>query len=517
MKPVCTECGRISVPVETVHGLNGKDTIKLKCGHIVFDYPLPEVKDWASFQSIHGKRPYPFQAKSCEFAVQANLRCIFTHRMRLGKTIITTMLLNKFDEQLGKTLIICKVSLTVQWLMEVFEWSRLMAQRIETSKEPLHLDNFDVFIVSQDLLRDVPWRDKVVFRTIILDEVQNFKNTDAKRTKAVMQIAAKADFVIGLSGTPVKNHMAEYYPILHMVRPDLFPTEAGFIAKYVEHYYNGYAFQYGGIRNKKEFDEKTASFILGYTREEVMPELPRVRRTFRFLDLDSRTNDAYKKTLARWKDAYFKQGETAEERFAIKGEQRQELMVMYQIIGLAKVKPTIEYVEEVLDTSNGDAEKLVLFIEHIQVGNMLEDGLNVLMRNRGLDPVQRIRGGVDAEDAEAIAKTVRNSPNCRILLASTRACNEGKDFSFCNQAVMVERQWNATNEEQAEARLIHPTRISEFVDVNYMVARKTMDEAHAQLVEKKREISHQAVGEDVVKWSESDFMTELAAILSKEI
>ena len=438
--------------------------------------------------------------------------------MRLGKTIIAAMLLNKFEEQFGKTLIVCKATLTVQWLMEIFEWSRIMAQRIESAKEPLHMDSFDVFIISQDLLRDVPWKDKTVFRTIILDEVQNFKNVEAHRTKAVMSIASKAEFVIGLSGTPIKNHMAEYYPILHMTRPDVFRSETSFINEHVEHYNTGYGFKYGGARNLRSFHEKTDSFILGYTREEVMPELPRVRRTFRFLDLDPRTNDAYRKALAKWKDAYFEKGETAEERFIIQGKQRETMMLMYQIVGMAKVRPTIDYIEEILDTDNGDSlEKVVLFIEHIAVGDLIESGLNALMKTRGLDPIGRIRGGVDAIEAEAIAKAVRTNPKCRVLIASTRGCGEGKDFSFCDQAVMVERQWNASNEEQAECRLIHPEKLEAFVDVIYMVARKTMDEPHAQLVEKKREICHTAVGEDVVKWDKSDFMQELMIILAKEV
>jgi len=432
--------------------------------------------------------------------------------MRLGKTIICCMLLKRYQEQLGKTLIICKANLTVQWLMEVFEWSGIMAQRIETSKEPLHLDSFDVFIVSMDLLRDAPWKDKQVFKTLILDEVQNLKNVNAKRTQAAMTLAEKADFVWGLSGTPIKNHMAEYYPILHMVRPDLFRTETGFISQFVDYYNDGYGFKYGGAKNLKTFQEKTKEFIFGYTREEVMPQLPRVRRTFRFLDLEQRTNEAYKKTLNRFKEAYFTNPTDASEKFAAQAKKREEMLNLYQIVGLSKVRPTIEFVEEILD-ANGD--KVVLFVEHIGVGDLIQSGLDQILKARSLPPSLRIRGGISAAESEAIQKQARTDPGFRCLIASTRACGEGKDFSFCDQAIMVERQWNAANEEQAECRLIHPTKADTFVDCTYMVARKTMDEQYAQLVEKKREISHAAVGEDVVKWQQSDFMKDLMDIIAR--
>ena len=147
---------------------------------------------------------------------------------------------------------------------------------------------------------------------------------------------------------------------------------------------------------------------------------------------------------------------------------------------------------------------------------MLESGLNNILKAKGLSSCYRIRGGIDAEDSEDITRRMRADDKGRILIASTRACQEGKDFSFCHEGIMVERQWNASNEEQAECRLIHPTRASDPIDITYMVARKTIDEAHAQLVEKKREISHKALGEDVAKWADSDFMAELSQYLLRE-
>jgi SNF2 family DNA or RNA helicase len=78
---------------------------------------------------------------------------------------------------------------------------------------------------------------------------------------------------------------------------------------------------------------------------------------------------------------------------------------------------------------------------------------------------------------------------------------------------MVERQWNAANEEQAEARFTRIGSVAETVDVTYMVARKTYDEAQAKLIEKKREIHHEAIGESVADWKDSDFMRELKEIM----
>ena len=347
MRPICPICGKVSIQHARILGLNGKNTLDLKCGHTIQEDVLPEYRDWQDLRSLKGKRLYPFQTRSCEIARDMRLRFICTHRMRLGKTVICCSLLKKYKQQMGRTLIVCKANLTVQWLMEVFEWSTIMSQRIETSKDPLY-PNFEVFIISMDLLKAVPWAKTEVFKTVILDEVQNFKNLAAQRTKAAKDIALRAEYVIGLSGTPIKNHMAEYYPILHMVRPDRFPTEAGFVSTYVDYYNSGYGFRYGGAKNYKTFQEKTKEFIFGYTREEVMPDLPQISRSFRFLDLDKQVDQSYRKVLGRWREAYINAGDDAQQRFAQKGKQRQELMNMYSIIGLAKVKPTMDFVEEFL-------------------------------------------------------------------------------------------------------------------------------------------------------------------------
>ncbi len=514
MRPTCPECGRISRLESVVHGLDGSDTILLKCGHELKDLIFPVFKDWEDFHSLNGHTPYPFQIRSIDLALKAGMRFVCTHEMGLGKTIIAAMLMKRYKEQFGRTLIVCKASLTVQWFMEMFEWAGVMAQRIETSREPLHHNSFKVVIVSMDTLKLCDWRKDEVFRTVILDEVQNLKNANAARTQAAMDVASRADYVIGLSGTPVKNHMGEYFQILHAVRPDIFRSEAGFLHDHVATYNDGYGFKFGGASNIRRFREITKDFVFGFARKEVAPELPIIRRTFRFLELDKDVDRIYRERLARFRDAYFKKGETNEERFKIHTKQREEMMGLYHIVGMAKVKPTIEFVEEFLDEVEN--EKIVLFVEHIAVGDLLESGINKLLAQRHLDPCVRIRGGIDATESSQLEQCFKSGPRRRVLVASTRGCGEGKNFQFCSRAVMVERQWNAANEEQAEARFTRIGSVAETVDVTYMVARKTYDEQVAKLIEKKREIQHSAVGEDVVGWKKSDFMRELMDLMARE-
>jgi SNF2 family DNA or RNA helicase len=205
-------------------------------------------------------------------------------------------------------------------------------------------------------------------------------------------------------------------------------------------------------------------------------------------------------------------------------------MRMRQIVGLAKVEPTTEYVEEWLEQHDEEKDllafegqevkirakpKLVVFIHHINVGTVLEGNLNTLLAARGDQPCIRLMGGLSGEDSSAIEREFRENPKRRILIASTLAAGEGKNFQFCSDAVLMERQWNPPNEEQAETRFTRPGSTASQVNVLYPVAVGTVDEYLAELVEKKRTF----LATTKNKWgdaSESEIMKELMSRLSTE-
>jgi SNF2 family DNA or RNA helicase len=385
LRTKCPECGIMARGIGTEKVYDYVDNLRyrvdyLYCGHQLitdafkpFRFDVLKTKD--------GDKLYPFQVKACNFGVEADLRVLYTLEMGLGKTVIAASLLKAYYNKLTPILIVCKSSLTIQWLMETFKWAGRMACIIENGKEKPDFEFFQVYICSMDLLRRSKWAndENVVFRTVVIDEVQHIKNPGAQRTQLIRRICSRADNVIGLSGTPIKNHAAEYFTILNILYPHLFPQEAGFISQWVQSYWDSEAmkFRHGGIRHWKRFQELTGDFILRYTREEVMPEIPKVQRTFMFCDLGDELKKMYSKSLDKFKTAYDDKmlGENKWEAGAALQESMNE---MRQVIGLAKVKPTVEYIRDFLESwSNGSKRKIVVFAHHIRAADMLEDALCV--------------------------------------------------------------------------------------------------------------------------------------------
>lgn len=459
--------------------------------------------------SEDGKLLYHFQVESVKFGEAANYRCLFGHEMGLGKTVITLAELKLHKEELCPALIVCKASLKFQWLKEIVRWCGMdfPAQILEGKDSLIKLP---VTIVSFDLLRNLNGRLKGRYKTVIIDECQLIKNTEAKRSKEVAALCEDTPHVMALSGTPIKNNASEYYSILHNLKPDRFHNEWAYIQRYVDSFWDGYKMKYAGLKNPERFHNDTKDFILRYERKEVMPELPNVSRNFRYSDLGAQVELAYNDRLEQFQEEY---GDGTQ----IGGKETWSNLMghiaeLRHITGRAKVLPTRDFVEEFLDDNE---RKLTLFVHHIDVGSLLSMQIDELLAERGLLPCLQFSGSLPSEARQAMIEEFQRDDKRRVMVASTLAGGEGINLQFCSDCVLVERQWNPANEEQAECRFVRIGQTSEKVSATYAIAVGTIDEMFAELVEKKRQWVKQTLGDDHVQWEESTLIRELMDLLSK--
>ena len=519
LKPHCPKCGKPAVVANEVEFPNATGVF-LRCGHHLY-VEREEVKDEtlqeiAEFCSKKGDHLYKFQQDAVKFGIDANFRALYALEMRLGKTPITCCLLKLYKKKLCPSLIICKATLTIQWWKELYNWSDYMSQLLDGGNSQPFPEHFDTLIVSMDTIRNVKWLDSIEVKSVIIDECQHFKNTDASRTKALQRILTNKEYLFHLSGTPIKNHAGEFFVTLNSIDPMNFRSREGFYSRWIETYWDGYKMRTGGINKyrEKEFHEITKKFILRMTREEVAPDLPKVRRTFQFVELGKQEDKALKKEFENYLDIYYE----SEGGDKLGHAQRlgESINRMRQIVAYSKIDPTVEFICEFLESTNGEKKKIIIFTHHIQPTDLLESKLNEQLKEMGLKPASRIKGGMPVELTVKIEDEIRADPDRRVLIASTLASGEGKTFDFCANLVMMERQWNPANEEQAEARPISVKNPASYVDANYMIVEGSVDDILTQVVEEKRQNVAQAMGDKVVKWQESDVMRELQSRLAKQ-
>jgi len=529
-KPKCAECGK-RVEVEREFKIANMVFTKFKCGHSIQSANELSISPFEAIKaerSLKGHIPFDFQATTVSFLEEAGGRGIVNHEMGLGKTAIAALLAKRNIEVLTPALIFTKAGLTVNVAKEYIEWAGLIPQII-TTKDPIpDFDFYKVFIVSVDTFWRLPWgqverfdsrnpeyaaiRDR--FKHVVIDEVQTVKNPTAKRTLAVKQVGAGKK-VVTLSGTPIKNNAAEYFIPLHLVRPDVFPTEAGFMKQHVDSYFNGKGWKIGGLKSPTRFKQLTADWIIRFERSEVLPDLPKIFRQFHSATIE---NKAAKQAYENELDSFI---EFMDERDD-KPSATDFINIlaffarMRHITGLAKVDPCVEYIEEFLDEHEPDTddinfmpEKITIFAHHKDVVELLDLKLTALLTKRGYNAPRKITSDVKATDRVKLLEEMAQNPNDRVLIASTLAAGEGLNMQFMSNCIILERQWNPANEEQAESRFPRPGSTASQVNAIYMLSAGTIDDMLTELVERKRSIMKQVLDGKSEKWDESSLMKEL--------
>ena len=482
---ICPYCEEVTSGVDEYRTDESLIT-NLACGHTLVK-PIESAGQAAykDIRSLSGKTPFPFQIESAEFAENAGLRWGCLHEMGLGKTVCD-LIVHKMHPELFPWMILCKSALKYNWFHEVIDWlgPEYTPQIIDNSKERPYPEFFKVIIVSLDLLRNCPWRTDVKVNSVTIDECQLIKNHQSKRTNAARSICEQVDKISLLSGTPIHNHAGEYFTALNIIRPNIFPTQAGYIRNHVNAYNTGWGVKIGSLSDPKGFKKLTEPFIFRKTREEVMPELPKKFYSMKYDVLGDHVKLAYEKEEEEFSEEYGRAGCSAANFTNILAY----LSRMRHLTGLSKIEMTSDFVMDFLRDTD---RKMVVFYHHQDVGNILATRLNNLCAAEGFSAPLRLTADNPekrAEYARISAEThwVSRDPNDRILLASTLVAGEGLNLQACSDGVMMERQWTPIKEVQAEDRFVRIGSEASQVNITYMLALETIDEWITELIEGKR-------------------------------
>ena len=158
-----------------------------------------------------------------------------------GKTVITLMAIK--DLEVNKVLVICPIRVAQVWADEIAKWEHLQGLRfsiavgtVSERKYALEQDA-DIYIINRDV---VPWlvetyANKWKWDMLVLDELSSFKNHQAKRFKALLQIRPKVKRIVGLTGTPSSNGLMDLWAEYRLI--DLGERLGRFIGQYRRFYF----------------------------------------------------------------------------------------------------------------------------------------------------------------------------------------------------------------------------------------------------------------------------------------
>jgi len=536
------ECGKVlkqfGIAKEFISGGKRYKKIAYECGHIrviladsqtlfenfiTFEHRNNNCKhEWNKNKCTicDASRPFPFQIEGMRALERANGRLALFDEMGLGKTIQSLGYIAYHEDALP-VLYVVKSGIKFQWLQQIVTWlgPNYFGQVLSSSKENF-LPGLKTYIVSYDIWRRMD-QEKIEHlintikpKTLILDECQQIKNPDSSRTQMIRALAKKIPNIIPLSGTPWKNRGSEFFVVLNMLDPKRFWSYEAFKRQWVDTYWDGNKQKEGGIANPKKFKEYIKDLAIRRERNEVMPELPSISRNKLIAEVPENIRTAYNVAKQKLIDDYNVAVIGGEENtFGAQSKVMQNLILMRQIVGMAKIPATVDFIQEFLEDTE---RKLVVFVHHKECGIQIYNQMVQWCAENSYPQPLKLTAEMSSQERFECAELF-NSPSRRLLIASTLASGEGLNLQTCSDCIMHERQWNPANEEQAEGRFIRIGQMANAVTATYIHGNETIDTQLDKIVERKRVSFANTMNEKgyVGNWSQDNIIKELVESIIK--
>lgn len=471
----------------------------------------------------------PFQRAGVAYALDHGAALI-GDEMGLGKTVQALGVVNA-DPSIKKILVICPLSVALNWQMEAQKWLvRDLSVGIASSKE---LPDADVVVAHWGIIANhASSLRKRSWDLIVLDEAHYAKNPKAARTRAIFGgkelQPLQARRKLALTGTPIPNRPVEIQPILKWLAPSEFGNWVNFVKRYCEGYQSRFGWEVSGASHLDELQARLRSTVMiRRLKKDVLTDLPAKTRQVILLSAD---DPALRKALTAEEKAIKKSYEAIEKAEAALELAKSDTDAQYQEAvkalrgarqlgftemskvrhetALAKVPRVLDHLRDILSDGN---QKIVVFAHHRDVIEALKKGLETTTKDwLGINVVS-IVGGDAAEDRQEAVQRFQEDPAVRVFIGSIGAAREGITLTAANLAVFAELDWVPGNLSQAEDR-IHRIGQSDSVTVQHILLDKSIDATMVKKVIAKQEILDKALDQ------QKDIEVEIdeAEVLSEE-
>jgi len=404
--------------------------------------------------------------------------------MGLGKTIQALALLGAIREgkigmvreNRGPSLIIMPPSLLFNWEKEIERFYPDLRVYVYRGKErSTVLEGYDAVLTSYGLIRrDIERLKNVRFNAIIFDEAQTIKNIFAGTTGAVRRLQGR--FKVALTGTPIENHVGEYFSIMDLVLP-------GLLGDYRE-------FQEQARQDMSVFlpsvTERTRPFVLRRTKERILKELPPKVENDVYLELTERQKKFYNRTVEEVRS-------TIDEAYRSKTASQARVVALTAIMKLRQIcltpellvqaqkelSPKIEFLTEKLEELSVESHSSLVFSQFTSFLDLVENELKARKFH-----LFRLDGSTPVIKRKKIVEEFQACEEPSVFLLSLKAGGQGLNLTRATYVFHLDPWWNPAVENQASDRS-HRIGQKNKVIVTRLLMRHTVEEKMMALKQRK--------------------------------
>ncbi|MEO5971355.1 MAG: DEAD/DEAH box helicase [Bdellovibrionia bacterium] len=403
---------------------------------------------------------------------------ILADDMGLGKTLqaLTFLEVLRLENKMGHVLIVVPTSLTFNWLqenekftpslpMEVFQSQKKskLKELLRSNKQMAIISTYGLFLEHQEVFEEIPWK------AILFDEAQNLKNISAKRSSAARKIKAEIKFC--LTGTPLENHLGEFFSLIDLVVPGSVGPYQEFSKKFVS--------PDTLDREQVQFLKlKVRPLIMRRTKNAILSELPPKNETTIKLPFEKKQEKIYR-------DIAISCNEKVKSAILTNGESRSQLLMLTALLRLRQACsdpasiPHISYPK--------DPPKMVTLMEALE--EVVESGESALVFTQFLASFERVRGMLEAKgllhfsihggtsraQRESVLRKFQDATSGAVLLMTLKTGGVGLNLTKASYVFHLEPWWNPAVENQATDR-VHRMGQEKHVQVYRYIMAQSVEE-----------------------------------------
>jgi non-specific serine/threonine protein kinase len=430
------------------------------------------------------------------FLYQQRFGACLADDMGLGKTLQAINFLGGIQEEIivpaapignRPHLIVLPPSLLFNWESEITRFYPNMKIHfyLGAERNTTRFNDCDVVITTYGLVRrDIEKLKEIPFNVIIFDEAQAIKNIYADTTCAVRQL--KAYFKLVMTGTPLENHLGEYYSLIDLCIPGLLG-------------------EYDPFKSQMKQDtspaqniliRRTRPFVMRRTKEAVLKDLPPKTETDVYLELTERQKALYQQTVAQIRT-------TIDEAYQKKNHAQARIIALTAILKLRQLclsprllthntndpSPKSDFLMERLHELMEANHSALVFSQFTSFLDIVGEALTVKKI-----PFSRLDGKTATGKRKGLVEGFQGGKAPSVFLLSLKAGGQGLNLTKASYVFHLDPWWNPAVENQATDRA-HRIGQTQKVSITRILMRHTIEEKMMVLKQKKMGLYEAVMGD----------------------
>ena len=190
---------------------------------------------------------HKYQEKAIDFVISHREAALFL-QMGLGKSVITLTAIQELIDtiEVSKVLVVAPKKVAEStWVQEAASWEHLRDLRVisvhgsKERRQRLLNTPGDIYVVGRNIIAstlEYCASKGICFDMLVIDEMTSFKNSAAKRFRALRKMRPMFDRVVGLTGTPAPNGLKDLWAQMYLV--DMGKSLGRSKTRYIETFFN---------------------------------------------------------------------------------------------------------------------------------------------------------------------------------------------------------------------------------------------------------------------------------------